>query len=328
MNASPELDYCLSEMDRRDIDVLVLGREAHARAVSGADRLWLSGTRAFAPGCVVVREPASVHLLANSNDGFEDFPGADLYPVTWNPAKLRDALRAIPGVTGAKTVGVDGMSPGMNALFGEVFPHAALADAGPIFADLWRAPSPDKIDAVREAAHVASNGLAAMAAFLRDGVRARVLRGVCAERFAALGVTTPAFEAVAAPIDGGASTWLPPERLLGAGENVALRAGALRHGWEASLARTYVVGDPSVEQPPPDGWDEIMALCRTGTRIGHLRDLEAVVYGLGRGVEPYDDELELETGMVFALELHRGRRLQQDVVHLTEAGAVILTAGA
>ncbi len=326
MTNSPELDYCLSEMGTRGIDALVLGREAHARAVSGADRLWLSGTRAFAPGCVVVRSPPSVHLLANSNEGFEDFPGDHLYPVTWNPAKLRDALRAIPGLAAAKTVGVDGMSPGVHALFAEVVPEAELTDAGPIFAELWRVPSPDKIDAVREAARVAHDGLAAMAAALRDGVRARVLRGVCAERFAALGVTTPAFEAVAAPIDGGASTWLPPERLLGAGENVALRAGALRHGWEASLARTYVVAEPSVEQPAPDGWEEIIELCRAGTRVGHLRDLEAVVYGVGRGVEPYDDELELEAGMVFALELHRGRRLHQDVVHLTVDGAVILTA--
>jgi len=325
--STPELDYCITEMDKRGIDALVLGREAHARAVSGADRLWLTGTRVFSPGCVVVRKNAAVHLLANSNDGFEDFPSDHLYPVTWNPAKLRDALRAIPGLIDAKTVGVDGMSPGMSALFAEVVPEARLADAGPIFADLWRVPSPDKIEAVHEAARVACSGLEAMAASLRDGVRARVLRGVCAERFASFGVTTPAFEAVAAPIDGGASTWLPPERLLGAGENVALRAGALLHGWEASLARTYVVADPSVAQPPPDGWDEILELCRAGTRIGHLRDLEAVVYGVGRGVEPYDDELELEPGMVFALELHRGRRLHQDVAHLTDAGAVLLTAG-
>jgi Xaa-Pro dipeptidase len=320
-----ELDSCLAEMERRGIDALVLGREANARAVSGADRLWLSGTRAFAPGCVVVRKTAGVHLLANSNDGFEEFPVDHLYPVTWNPAKLVGALRAIPGLTDARTVGVDGMSPAMHAVLGELVPNADLADAGPIFAEVWRVPSADKIEAVREAARVARDGLAAMATFLRDGVRARVLRGVCAERFAALGVTTPAFEAVAAPIDGGASTWLPPERLLGAGENVALRAGALRNGWEASLARTYVVAEPSVEQPPPDGWAELIALCRTGTRIGHLRDLDAVVYGVGRGVEPYDDELALEPGMVFALELHRGRRLHQDVLHLTDDGPVILT---
>ena len=47
---------------------------------------------------------------------------------------------------------------------------------------------------------------------------------------------------------------------------------------------------------------------------------------MGRGVEPYDDELALEVGMVFALELHRGRRLHQDVFHLSETGPIVLTA--
>jgi Xaa-Pro dipeptidase len=324
--AGAELDHCLTEMDRGGIDALILGREANARAVSGADRLWIEGTRPFAPGCVVVRNSGAVHVLANSDDGFEGFPQNHLYPITWNPSRLLAELRAIPGLTTARTVGVDGMSPGIHALLRELVPQAEFVDAGPIFVEMWRIMSPEKIAAVQEAARVACNGLAAMAAFLRDGVRARVLRGVCAERFASLGVTTPAFEAVAAPIDGGASTWLPPERLLGEGENVALRAGALHRGWEASLARTYVVGEVSVEQAPPEGWDEVVWLCRPGTRVGQLRDLEAVVYGVGRGVEPYDDDLELEVGMVFALELHRGRRLHQDVLHLSDTGPIILTA--
>jgi Xaa-Pro aminopeptidase len=313
-------------MARDGIDALVLGREANARAVSDAERLWLAGTRAFAPGCVVVREPASVYLLANSNAGFDTFPTEQLYPITWNPERLFGALQAIPGFTSARRVGVDGMSPGMRMLFAALLPDAELVDAGPIFAELWPMPSPERLGAVTEAARVARAGLEAMAAELRDGARARMLRGICAERFAALGVTTPAFEAVAAPIDGGTSTWLPPERLLGAGERVTLRAGALHRGWEASLARTYVVGEPSVEQPPPEGWAELVDSCRPGARVGTLRDLDAVVYGVGRGVEPYDDDLTLEPGTVLAVELHRDSGLQQDVLHLTDAGAVSLTA--
>ena len=164
-----------------------------------------------------------------------------------------------------------------------------------------------------------------MAEGLRDGMRARVLRGICAETFAEFGVTTSAFEAVAAPIDGGASTWLPPERLVGSGEHVALRAGVVpRLG--SLTRRTFVVADLPIEQPPPDDWDEAIALCRPGVRVGRLRDLDTVVYGAGRGVEPYDDDLELEVGMVFALELHQGNRLHQDVLHLTESGLEILTA--
>jgi Xaa-Pro aminopeptidase len=312
-------------MERDGIDALVLGREAHARAVSDAPRLWLAGTRAFAPGCVVVRDPASVHLLANSNAGFEHFPPEQLYPITWNPERLLGALQAIPGFTEARRIGVDGMSPGLRALFAAIVPHAELADAGPIFAELWSMPSAERLAGVTQSAAVARAGLEAMAAALHDGARPRALRGICAERFAAFGVTTPAFEAVAAPIDGATSTWLPPERLLGAGERVALRAGALHDGWEASVARTFVVGDPSVEHPPPEGWSELVDSCRPGTRVGRLRDLDAVVYGVGRGVEPYDDDLTLGVDMVLAVELHRDGCLRQDVLHLTEAGAVTLT---
>jgi Xaa-Pro dipeptidase len=323
---TPELEQALSAMERNEVDALVLGREANARAVSGANRLWIAGTRTFAPGCVVVRSERSVHLLANSNAGFEDFPADHLYPITWNPERLLASLAAIPGFTAARTIGVDGMTPGIHQLLHALLPEAQFVDAGPIITEVWALHSAEKVDAVHEAARVACNGLAAMAAFLHDGVRARVLRGVCAERFASLGVTTPAFEAVAAPIDGGASTWLPPERLLGSGETVALRAGALRNGWEASLARTYVVGQPSIEQAPPAGWDEALFICRPGTYVGQLRDLEAVVYGVGRGVEPYDDTVQLSAGMVCALELHRGNRLHQDTLLVTEDAPRILTA--
>ena len=322
----PQLAQALEAMQRRDTDALILGREANARAVSGANRLWLAGTRAFAPGCVVVRSQHAVHLLANSDAGFEGFPPDQLYPITWNPERLLASLRAIPGLTDARTVGVDGMTPGMHQLLQAVVPNARIVDAGPIIAELWALHSLEKVDAVHEAARLACNGLAAMAAFLREGVRPRVLRGVCAGRFASLGVTTPAFEAVAAPIDGGASTWLPPERLLASGESVALRAGALRDGWEASLARTYVVGEPSAEQPPPAGWDEGFALCRPGTYVGQLRDLEAVIYGVGRGVEPYDDNVQLRAGIVCALELHQGNRLHQDTLYVTDGAPTILTA--
>ena len=45
----------LAEMEAADIDVLVVGREGNARYVSGAPRLWTAGSRAFGPGCVLVR---------------------------------------------------------------------------------------------------------------------------------------------------------------------------------------------------------------------------------------------------------------------------------
>src|SRR5690348_9965778 len=123
-------------MARHDIDVVLLGREANARAIAGTTRLWLAGTRAFAPGCVVVREPASVHVLANSDDLVPaDFPVENLYGITWNPEKLLGSLAAIAGVTTARRVAVDGMTPMMHTMLAQTMPDAEFVDAAPLLTE-------------------------------------------------------------------------------------------------------------------------------------------------------------------------------------------------
>lgn len=311
------LDACLAVMTRDGIDVLMLGREANARTVSDASRLWLAGTRPFSPGCVVVRRSGAVHLLANTDAVVPPgFPVERLYGLTWNPEELLASLTAIDGVRDARRVAVDGMTPSAHALLARAMPDAAFVDAGPLFAQLWRIPDPEKIEGVTDAAIVARDGLGAMSVALHPGVTPHELRGVCAAQFAFLGSTTPAFEAVAAPYDAGASSWLPPERAFVEGERVVLRAGALRNGWEASFARTYVVGTPSVEQPPPAGWDDLVAACVPGTTVGALRARGALVHGSGRGLEPWPDDLVLVAGLMLAVELTDATSLRQATVQI------------
>jgi Xaa-Pro dipeptidase len=314
-------------MTRHDVDVMVLGREANARIVAGTMRLWLAGTRSFSPSCVAVRDPAGVHVLANSTEVVpHDFPADHLYGLTWNPDTLAGALAAIPGLGGARRTAVDGMTPGMYTLLAALMPGAEFVDAAPVLTDLTVADSPERIDGVRGAAVVAVAGLHAMADSLRPGVRARTLRGVAAEAFAKFGVTTPAFEAVAAPLDASMATWLPPERLLSEHDRIVLRAGALRDGWEASLARTYLLGhDGPQPQPPPDQWTALVERCRPGTLVGDLRSEGAVVYGVGRGVEPWDDDFALRAGMTLALEAARPDALRQDILLVTAGNPEILT---
>jgi Xaa-Pro aminopeptidase len=326
------LDRCLEAMASNDVDALLLGREAHARAVAGTRRLWLAGTRPFTPSCVVVRSPAAVHVLANTDDVVPDgFPVDHLYGITWNPERLLDALVAIPGLVSARRIGVDGMTPFMHGLLTRALPDSTFVDAAPVLTALWGDRTVEEIDAVRAAAVIARDGLSAMVDALRPGVRPRVLRGICASRFAAAGVTTPAFEAVVAPLDRGVSTWLPPERLLADGETVVLRAGVLADGWEASLARTFVVDEPPTEQRRPEGWNDIVATCRPGVTAGELRERGALVYGAGRGVEPWDDDFTLAPGSLVALEVEaHGNagsrpRLRQDVLLVTDGEPEQLT---
>jgi Xaa-Pro aminopeptidase len=314
-------------MEARGVDALVLGREANARVVADTKRLWLAGTRAFAPGCVVVRATGRVYVLANSDDAVPaGFPTDGLYGITWNTENLLASLVAIDGFTSARVVGVDGMTPAMYTLLRAAIPEITLVDAATVLQAVWSEPAPARVEGVRAAATVATTGLAAMAGALRPDVWPRSLRGACARAFAMSGVTTPAFEGVAAPIDGKLSTWLAPERMLTEGEMVVLRAGALRDGWEASVARTYEVhARAPIAQPSPDAWTATLERCRPGTTAGELRALGAIVYGVGRGVEPWDDDFPLFAGATCVLELADGRGVRQDIVLVRDGSPELLT---
>ena len=327
MTPDARLGMVCDVMARHDVDVMLLGREANARVVARTARLWLAGTRAFAPGCAVVREPPAVHVLANSDDSVPaGFPVERLYGITWNPEKLLGALVAIPGLATAQRVAVDGMTPMMHALLSAGMPEAQFVDAAPVLTDLRSRPDPDRVEGVRAAAEVAGAGLAAMLAELRPGVRPRTLRGACAAAFAASGVTTPAFEAVASPLEAGRSTWLPPDHALRERQLVVLRAGALRDGWEASVARTYAVGaDAPVEQPPPEEREALAAACVAGAKVGELRARGAIIFGVGYGVEPWDDGFVLPVGATCALEVVGPRSVRQDVLLLTADGIESIT---
>lgn len=316
----------LDLMARADVDVMILGREANARVVADTERLWLAGTRAFAPGCVVVRATGAVHVLANSEHLVAaNFPTDRLYGITWNPQTLFGGLAAIPGVAGAHRLAVDGMTPVMHALLTSALPGTEYVDATALLAELWRRPEAVAADAVERAARVSEAGMQAIVAALRPDARPRALRGLAAAALAEHGVTTPAFEAVVAPLDGSSSTWLAPDRLLAEGEVVAVRVGALAHGWEASLARTFVVGTPPTKVAVPPNWDALVAACVPGVAVGSLRRRTAVVYGVGRGVEPWDDEVELAPGMMCALELADERGVHQDVLRITDDEPVVVT---
>jgi Xaa-Pro aminopeptidase len=310
-------------MARRDIDVMVLGREAHARAVAGTNRLWLAGTRPFAPGCVVVRGTGAVYVLSNSDDAVPaGFPVERLFGITWNPGTLVANLAGIPGVLDAQRIAVDGMTPTMRGFLEQLAPRAEVVDAAPVLDEVNRAPDETRVAEVRAAMEVAQAGLDAMAATLRPRMHARVLRGVCAEAFASFGVTTPAFEAVVFRVGESPSCWVSSVRVFAERDVVVMRAGALRNGWEASRARTYQVaaGTGAAPLPPPTDWAALVDACRAGTAAATVRERGALVHGVGRGVEALPDDVELAPGMTIALELRSAGGVYQDIVEITESG--------
>ena len=106
-------DRVLSAMAGADLDVLVLGEQANVVYASGHHRLWTAGTRPHAPTCIVVRRTGATHLLSTWDEGVpDDVPFEHLFGITWNPEVMGAALAAIPGLSDARRLGVDGMTAG------------------------------------------------------------------------------------------------------------------------------------------------------------------------------------------------------------------------
>jgi Xaa-Pro aminopeptidase len=324
----------LDEMARRHVDALVLGRESNARFVSGATRLWLAGTRPFAPGCVVVRETRAVHLLSVTDFGVPaDIPPERLYPISWNPATMMGALAAIPGVSGATRVGVDGLTPLFDQLLGATLPHVELADGEELMCAARRVKSPGEVDHIRAAIAAAMDALAAVVAALRPGIRERELKGVFEERMSQLGTTTPAFEGAFCVVDDSA----PPRRLatdreIASGDLVAMSAGVLLDGWEGSLARTWPCGAQHVADDDRWSlahvqWAQLLDRCRAGRRVGDVRAAApgAEVHGVGLGYEGLADDAVLEPGMVVQFELETDGILRGDTLLIGADHSELLT---
>jgi Xaa-Pro aminopeptidase len=284
----------LEEMGRQDVDVLFLGREGNARYVSGAQRLFLASERAFAPGCVVVRSTGAVHLLSNTDFGVPSgVPHSNLYPTSWNPATLTGRIAAIPGVSAATRIGVDGLTPLWERLLSGSLPNAAFVDGEAVMRAARRIKSSEEVALISAAAEVATATMQAALAADGSDIKAAAMAAMAAD-----GVTSAAFEPVVSRDDR---------------DQVTVAVGVLRDGWEADVTRT--VPGPA----RPDFLLDAIARCRPGTSVV---DIAADVHGVGLGYEVLAPSEVLEPGMVLSVGIDGAR----DTVLVTDAAPEILTA--
>lgn len=345
----------LDEMDAAGVDVLVVGREGNARYVSGAPRLWTAGSRAFGPGCVVVRATGAVHLLSTWDEGIpEEIPHEHLYGISFNSANFLRVLREIDGSASARTVATDALTPGSSHLLPKAFPAAEIVDGEQLLRCARSVKTPEEVDAIRASVQVAEQALAAAEAALQPGITERQLTAVFMEAMAAAGVTTPAGQDVA---------WITSRQLpwhrasrdtpVAAGDLVAFEAGVVMGGYAGEVGRTRAVGDGAGSDEVSRRWDELwqrlLEACRPGAPQSGLLDAYdaagvapppmPVARGLGLG---YDlplvthalprtaKEQRLEEGMVFALvgfvwQEGVGAVYGQEPVLLTAAGPEVLS---
>lgn len=346
----------LAQMAEHDLDVLVLGRQANIRYVTGAPQLWVAGTRPFAPICVVVRATGEIHLNSTWDEGMpEEIDHDHLYGLAWNPMTLIEVLKNIDGAATARRVGSDALSPTFGRLLPLAFPNAELVDGELAMRSARRIKSADEVMALSAALRVAENGLAAAVSELRPDVAAQALTGAMLEAMAAGGVSTSATQdgawitsrthpwARAAPGDG-----------VKPGDLVAFSAGSLADGYVGEVGRTWPVGDvdgvAELYRRSNDLWARLVGACRPGAPCAELLSAyEAageplppipVAHGLGLGFDSpvvSRDLLatsaaeRLDPGLVLAVTGYVwqegiGGVFTRDAVLITEDGPEVLTA--
>ncbi|MCV7056882.1 M24 family metallopeptidase [Mycolicibacterium gilvum] len=350
-------ERALEQMELHDIDILVLGRQANVRYISGAPQLWVVGTRPFGPICEFVRATGEIHLNSTWDEGIpEEIPHENLYGFAWNPMTLVGILKNIKGADTFRRVGTDALTPTFAKLLPMAFPNAELIDAEQAMQAARRIKTPQEIEALRRALVVAEEGLAAGAAALAPGTTENALAGAVLEAEAAGGVSTPATQDAA---------WVTskdhPWRRAGGdgrvrdGDLVAVSAGVLADGYVAEVARTLHVGEPTdavraLYRRRDDLWDKLIEACRPGRATSGLLDAyEAagerlpampVAHGLGLGFDPpvvspalraSADAENLEAGMVLAVTAYVweegvGAVFTRDAVLITPDGAEILSS--
>jgi Xaa-Pro aminopeptidase len=344
-------------MEIHDLDILVLGRQANVRYISGAPQLWVVGTRPFGPICEFVRATGEIHLNSTWDEGIpEEIPHENLYGFAWNPMTLVGILQRIEGAETFRRVGTDALTPTFAKLLPMAFPNAELVDAEQAMQAARRIKTPEEVQALRRALVVAEEGLAAGVAAVGPETTEKALAGAVLEAEAAGGVSTPATQD-AAWVTSTEHPWrrADGDGLVREGDLVVLAAGVLADGYVAEVARTLCVGEPSdavrtLYRRRDDLWDRLLDACRPGATTSALLDaypqagepLPAmpVAHGLGLGFDPpvvsprlrATAEAEvLEEGMVLAVTAYVwepgvGAVLTRDAVLITADGAEVLSS--
>ena len=286
-------DRVLSAMDGADLDVLVLGEQPNVIYASGHQRLWTAGTRPHAPTCMVIRRTGATHVLSTWDEGVpDDVPFEHLFGITWNPEVMGAALAAIPGLSDARRLGVDGMTAGFLRAVERLAPDAELVVADELLADARSTKFAAEVDLMQTACRVAAAGLDAVVATLPATDAAAAALAV--DAMARAGSTKPVGEPLVRTTDG----------------STVVDLGVLVEGYEGGVGRT-LGGNP---EGTADVHRQVLAACRPGSATpGSSSGVTVEVRGAGLGAErPVVGTLE--AGMVLSVTTTAGSHRWRDLV--------------
>ena len=224
------------------LDVLILGRPGDIAFAAGIRPLFTSGSRPYSVGCAVIRDGGRVHVLADHDEGVPaEITHDQIIGRSWNPRVTSARTARIPGLAEASRIGSAGISTAVATLLATLAPAAEVVDARPLVRAARASKSAAEVAVIETACSLAEAGLAAMAQELRPGVTTRRLAARYSERLGQLGVTVVPDGLVACRTAGRHCGGLDGSPLA-EGELVSLSPSVTYGGYDATLARTLVVG--------------------------------------------------------------------------------------
>jgi Xaa-Pro dipeptidase len=342
----------LDAMTAVDLDVLILGRPGDIAFATGVRSLFTSGSRPYFVGCVIVRAADHVHVLADYDDGVPaEIPHDQILGRAWNPLITYARVAEIPGLAEARRIGSAGTSTGVAALLAKLAPAAEVVDARRLVQAARARKSAAEAAVIEIACTLAEAGLTAMARELRPGMTTRRLAGRYCERLGQLGVTVVPDGLVASRTAGDVYGGLD-DSPLAEGDLVSLSPSVTYGGYDATLARTVVVGGsptPAVAKLRDrvvESLREVVTACVTGATGAELARRWAsagespfgapLAHGIGVGIEEPiigtglgADEV-LTEGMVLAVQgwvrdEAVGSWLHREMLQVTAARPRLLT---
>jgi len=267
-------DRVLAAMADADLDVLVLGRQDDANFAAGMHRLWTAGTRPFGAGCIVVRSTGRTHVLSSWDAGLPATMSVDdLYPATWNPRIMAGYLAEVPGLSTARRIGVDEVSPSFARAAARIAPGATVVPADDVIAAARCRKAPEEIELIRQSCAVARMGVEAVLKDPSDGIARAIIA------MAAQGATIPSSA--------------PSARSLPDGFTIDI--GVIVDGYEGGIGGRFIAAGRVSRSKLP-------AACRAGATHRDLTlaatDANWLVRGLGMGFEKPVMNTRLGTGQV------------------------------
>jgi Xaa-Pro aminopeptidase len=339
-------------MAAADLDVLILGRPGDIAFATGVRALFTSGSRPYSGGCVIVRDRGRVHVLADHDEGVPGEIAHDqVIGRSWNPRITSARTARIPGLAQARRIGSAGTSTSVAALLATLAPAAEVVDARPLVQAARARKSAAEVAVIETACALAEAGLAAMAQELRPGVTTRRLAARYFERLGQLGVTVVPDGLVACRTAGRLCGGLD-DSPLAEGQLVSLSPSVTYGGYDATLARTLLVGgSPTAAvarlcDRAVDSLREVVTACvpeatgaeliRRWTDAGEPAFGAPLAHGVGVGIEEpiIDTDLGadevLTEGMVLAVQgwVHDeavGSWHHREMIQVTAAGPRLLT---